>query len=133
MNRTLFAWIYKGLLSFLLGALLVPAGCNGGGDDPPPPAAATDPGTNTAGEDSSPPEEESKRVDQTGEWRHKQFLMTLKHSGVSVQGEIVDPNAADVRPHHDQFILGNGGDRRLQRCDNILKSTKIRIWSIEDE
>jgi hypothetical protein len=30
-----------------------------------------------------------------------------------------------LRPHHDQFILGNGGDRRLQKCDNILKSTKI--------
>jgi hypothetical protein len=25
-----------------------------------------------------------------------------------------DPNAADLRPYHDQFILGNGGDRRLQ-------------------
>ncbi len=33
--------------------------------------------------------------------------------------------ASDLRPHHDRCILGNGGDRRLQRGDNILKSTKI--------
>ena len=46
-------------------------------------------------------EEESGPTDLTGQWSYKHFVMTLRHSGTSVQGKIVDtdPNTSlkDVR------------------------------------
>ena len=55
-----------------------------------------------------------KRENFSFEFRFREILVMRSHW-----------NVADLGPHHDQFILGNGRDRRLQRCDNILKSTKI--------
>ena len=49
-----------------------------------------------AEEEARQAEEEAGPVDLTGQWSFKTFVMTLRHSGTSVQGRIVDTNPSST-------------------------------------